>query len=257
MSLDAAPTDIFVHVIAVPAAGPWDQIRAARMSAELGAPLPVGQSAVCVRRLGGWSPGRPGRFAIGYMRATDQPGERIRMVSVEGRSVRFVFLDPITQRARYRAWLVDAGLAVGVVLCLVAGGWTWEQRRDQAVDALQLRARQANLDLRDRRLTVLINHNLARMDSADLMGRSGAKVAADLAWLDATRDRSSPLTSIAWDDRALHLTTTAARAPMQGAELLAGTGLGGRQWRVAPPAARGGRTKPSVVSRRPHRVVAP
>jgi hypothetical protein len=246
LNLDTAPADIFVHVISVPAAGPWDQSRAARMSAELGAPLPAGQSSQCLRRLDRWSPGRPGRFAIGYMRASQAAGDRIRTVLVEGRTVRFVFQDPLAQEARRRAWLVNAGLAAGAAFCLVVAGWTWSQRRDETVEVLATRTRQANIDLRAHRLQALQARNLARMQPADLLGRTGSKVAADLAWLDTVRDRRSKLTGVVWEDRTLRVSTASGQAPVVGA-----AGGKGGQWRIDPPTVGAVRAKPSVVSRAP------
>lgn len=257
MNLDATPADIFVHVISVPAAGPWDQTRAAQMSAELAAPLPAGQSVQYLRRLDRWTPGRPARFAVGYMRAAEGTGERTRTLMVEGRLVRFVFQDPNTKRLHRRTWLANACLAAGAALSLVAVGWTWNQRHDAAIKSLDVRAHQANLTLRAQRLRAQEGRNLALMQPAGLLGRSGSKVAADLAWLDAVRDRRTSLTTVAWTDRTLVVSTTSSRAPAPGATRLAAEDGLGRGWRIDPPTVQVSGAKPSTVSRAPHRRPAP
>jgi hypothetical protein len=252
MSLHQHP-DLFVNVVVAPAASPWDQHRAARMRADLGAPLPADQVEISIRRLGRWSSGAGGRFAVGYMRSALVVAEERRTVEVEGQSITFIFQDPTRRFVRRRAALVDGVLAVGAIFSLSVAALKWTAVHEATLDDLHRRAQIASHDLLDRRLAAREAQNLVVLRRNDLLGRNGQHAINDLAWLSAVRDPQAPLKTVTWSDGRLEVTTVSGGPPTATAQRAGGSAT----WSVQAPQARPVGRGPSVVSRRPIRQAAP
>ena len=78
---------VFARAIVTPPAPPWEQIRAANLEARHGAPLPLAELMHRVKRLSGWAPGRPGRFAVFYVRSKEFRSPFEAKVDVDGQTV--------------------------------------------------------------------------------------------------------------------------------------------------------------------------
>lgn len=233
------PLDLFHTLVLAPPGAPWVQQRAARVAAELEAPLAVEALETSIVRLDRWAPDQPARLAIGYLRATDQVDERRRRATIDGQDVEFVF--------RSRAWLarrrhssVATALALVLAMAAILGAAVkWNAMREIAVAELDARAEIARRAIADDRRQRLVAQRLQVMRQSDLLGRSGARVAEDLAWLSAERTPDAALRTVTW--RRGILEVESASAPSPGAEV-AGSG----QWTVtprdvSPPAASFGR----------------
>jgi hypothetical protein len=149
------PPEVLARSIVVPPGLPWDQAQAARLEARHGAPLPMADLAFQLKRLEGWRPGGPGRFAAFYVLARDLSGRLETTVEVDGRDLSVTFLSADLQRQRVR-WLASVGIASGVAAALLvftvgtalmrraeaeAGLSALETRADGKLRAVQARER--------------------------------------------------------------------------------------------------------------------
>ena len=90
----AVPPSVFARSVATPPGWPWEQARGALLEARHGAPLPIDQMLVRLKRLTPWRPGQGARFAACYVRATEIEARFEARVDVEGQAVSVAFEPP-------------------------------------------------------------------------------------------------------------------------------------------------------------------
>jgi hypothetical protein len=247
----------FVRFFAIPAAGPWDQDRAAKLNASLGSPIPADDAAICIRRLGLWSPNEPARYAAAYMRKSQISGEHRLTKALEGRDVEFVFRDDRLVRTQRMRRLTDLVLVVVAgVAVLLAATKSLTARSDNALvaagakRALQMSlARQTELT-REEKISAL----LAR---AGGQTRGGDDLMRDLAWVARSKRADSQIEALTWEAGALTLKTADQSNPIASTDrqVSAISSPDGVSWRVAPAPQTSALTSlnrlPSIISRPP------
>jgi hypothetical protein len=245
---------VLVRTFAAPAGLPWDQARGALLEARHGAPLPIADLHFRVKRLERWAPGRPGRFAVFYIRRRDLTGPFETTVDVDGDPIRVAFG---TSAQPSRSWrsLGVVVLAIGLSVAIVGG---------MAVMALSIRADASQ------QLDTLEQQTAAKLRAAQVaqreqaqdralaanQGRSGqvSDVLADLTWLAHARTADARIVSVHWDHGLMAVEARGSAAPVDGRERqvvrapkegVAGTWLWGIG-RDSPvvPANGAGRTRP-------------
>ena len=247
--LEKAAPPRFLRTFSMPAAAPWDQMRAARLNALHNAPVPGPQVAICLRRLDPWRPNLPARFCAAYVRSADVVGKLILAEQVEGVLVEFVFSSAAAEGARRRRLLRDVGLGAALVLTLVGA-----TLRGQAIraDENQQISRAMRLDLQALRAqtsAARLRRNVRALIGTGVEHRSGGDLAADLTWLASVRRPHTPLKSLVWRDGQMLLTGSGS-PPVDGPVAKMGDANGG-PWRVQRPDARPaslGAGRPSIVS---------
>jgi len=221
------PADLFYTLVEAPPGPPWVQQRAAAMAAELEAPLATEALEIAIVRLAPWSAKRTARLAVGYLRATDAAIERQRTAVIEDAPVRFVFQSRAWRAQRQRRLILTVAFVIVALTGLVGGAVRWFSMRQETVAVLETRALRARRALAAAKQQRTVARDLTLMRQTDLLGRGGAQVSADLAWLGAHREPGLALRSVTW--RPGWLEVESDRAPMATAEALAP----GR-WRVVP-----------------------
>lgn len=220
--------EIFHTLIQVPPGPPWVQQRAAKVAAELEAPLAPETLDIAIARLEPWRPKAPARLAIGFLRASDEALERRASVTIENQVVEFVFRSRAWRTGRQRRLVLSLVLAIVVAASLVLAIAKWVSIRDLAAADLDARALAARRSIAEAKQQQMIARHLTLMDQAGLGGRSGAQVAQDLAWLGGQRQSGEVFEAVIWRQGALEV--EGDLSAMAGAER-----LGPGRWRVAPP----------------------
>ncbi|HEX3365605.1 hypothetical protein [Phenylobacterium sp.] len=197
----ARPEDhprVFTRAIVTPPAPPWEQARAANLDARHGAPLPLPDLVHRVRRLSGWAPGRPGRFAVFYVRAAELRGPFEAAVEVEGQTVKVAFGQggASTQRIQSLAavlllfGLTGAVLGAGAVMALNA--------RAEATGQLE-----AAEKLAAAKLAAAQGFHRQVVQARDLHTALGAArpiadVLADLSWVGTSKTPEARVAAVHW-----------------------------------------------------------
>lgn len=196
-----APTgpQLFVRLLAAPPGTPWDQARAAGLEARLGAPLPLVEVAYRLRRLEGWRPGAPGRYAAVYVRAREVGAGFATTVSVEGREIPVSFLSAAEQARRFRKVLVVA-VAAGASVLLATGSVTLALARQAEAEArLQALEERAAAALKAAESQRRLKAQAVALDGADGRGRRLVDVLDDLAWASRKKAPTARLRAVHWD----------------------------------------------------------
>lgn len=190
---------LFVRAIVVPPGAPWEQARAAGLEARHGAPLPIGELMHQVRRLSPWSPGRPGRYAVFYLRAQEYREPFETALEVDGQPVKVAFGTPIRQLAGLQrvgiavGALVAAGAVIGGGVTLALSAQAQASTRLEAAEALaaaDLKAAQAARTRREEMGDVRILAAAARpLD--DILG--------DLAWIATSKTPEGRIVGVHWE----------------------------------------------------------
>jgi hypothetical protein len=237
--MQSATRDLFVTTLDAPPGAPWDQHRAARIAAELEAPLALNEVDIAVARIGRWRPNITGRFAAGYRRVDATNMEDCRTVSVDGQDVVLIFRSSAGEALRRRRLPTTVVLVIAVASLLTGAVVKWTHVREARAVALQQRADIARRQLIQQRHQAATVRGLALMARNDLLGRSGGQVVNDLVWLGLARDRAVSINAVRWRDRRLEI--QASGRPVAGA-----TQDTVGAWVVSPEAPKSG---PSIVSR--------
>jgi len=220
--------EVFHTLIQVPPGPPWVQQRAAKVAAELEAPLAPETLDIAIVRLEPWRPNAPARLVIGFLRASDEALERRASITIEDQSVDLVFRSRAWRAARQRRFVFSLVLALVVAASLILAIVKWVSIRDLAAADLDARAAAARRSIAVAKQQQMIARHLTLMDQAGLGGRSGAQVAQDLAWLGVQRQSGQVFEAVTWRQGALEV--EGDLSAMAGGER-----LGPGRWRVAPP----------------------
>lgn len=208
-----AHPQVFVRAFVTPPGAPWEQSKAADLEARHGAPLPVADLMFRVRRLAGWTPGRPGRFAVFYVRAQEFREPFETEVDVDGQRVKVAFgsSGEQLQRAKLIGLAIGLLVAVGAVL---GGGLTL---------ALSARAEvNAQIELLELRSQQRLRAAKAFQQQKDLtqslgaaVGRSGRMrdVLSDLAWVATSKAPEARIIAVHWERGVLAVETRGEVAP--------------------------------------------
>lgn len=195
---DAHP-HVFVRAFSVPAAMPWEQTRAAQLEARHGAPLPISELLFRCRRLGSWGLGRPGRFAVFYVRGREFKAPFETVVEVDGEPVKVAFGAGAEQLRRAKSSVLVLILVGFTAFVLAAAPMiAFKARRDaqtrlDAVEqALAAKMRLAAAVERDRRNAGALRRAIGRTAPV-------GDVLADLAWATRAKDPEARIVAIHWD----------------------------------------------------------
>ena len=205
----AAPppsTTGFTRVISTPAAWPWRQQQMAALDARLGAPLPIEQLHVRVRRLDPWRRGQAARFAATYVRAAGVT----RSLFPGGPNLsKAIATSPLRQALPHAAlWLV-ALLLTG--LALVTGF----HRRQDGEDTLAALERRAGLQVRAAHQLVRRKADARLLDEMQARQRSSEQVLRDLAWLSQHRRGDVAVEGFHWKEGIAALEVASPNSPFQ------------------------------------------
>jgi hypothetical protein len=228
--------DPFVRIFGIPATSPWDQDRAAKLDAVLNSPLAESDVAICVRRLGLWSPSDSSRYCAAYLRKSQISDEHRVIRLIEGRDIEFVFRSDRFVRARRARRMTDLALTVAACAAVLLASVKAIEARGDNVLALSgvehgLReslARQAEQDRESR-----FSQELA---GASSQGRGGDNLMADLAWIARSRRADVQIDAVLWNGGTITLRTADQSNPIAGAERQVEQvdTADGDVWRVAP-----------------------
>jgi hypothetical protein len=213
-----ARPQVFVRAITTPPGPPWEQARAARLEAQMGAPLPIGELMHQLRRLAPWAPGRPGRYAALYLRAREFREPFETTVEVDGQALRAAFGAPGLQLGRFRGpamallLLIAAGVLVGggIALALQARGEA-ATRLEAAETLSSARVRMADAYRR-------------RVDAAGELGamtgaaRPLSDVLDELAWMGAAKGPEARLMGVHWEHGLLAVESRGEQSPFPASD---------------------------------------
>lgn len=190
---------VLVRVIVTPPGAPWEQSRAAKLDAQHGAPLPISELIHQLRRLAPWAPGRPGRYAVFYLRAREFHAPFETTVEVEGQPIQVRFGTPTRDMARVR----QAGLALIllVVTGAVLGTATLLALRVRSEATVRLEAAE---QLAASRLKMAEAFSKRSNDTRELRVMVGAarpldEVINDLTWVATARTAEARIVGVHWD----------------------------------------------------------
>lgn len=194
----AARPQVFARAIVTPPAPPWEQARAANLEAQHGAPLPLAELLHRVKRLSSWGPGRPGRFAVLYVRAKEVRHPFEATADVEGQTVKVSFgaggerVRRVQGGALVLLLLVAIGAVLGTSAALAIGARTRVEARLETAEKLGASKLAAATAYRNQ---VLQAHDLR---SALGRGRPIADLVEDLAWVATAKTPEARLAAVHW-----------------------------------------------------------
>lgn len=207
------PPQVFTRVFSVPAGLPWVQVRAARLEARHGAPLPISELMHQLRRLGRWSPGEQARFVVFYLRAREFRVPFETSAEVDGQLVKVAFGVAGQRAAQVRRTAVLAAAAGSVVVLLALGLGLAFHARGEA---------EARLALADQRLAARVHavRNLGKqadLARAVVKARGAARpvgdVLADFTWAAAAKAPEARIVAVHWDHGLLAVEARGETAP--------------------------------------------
>lgn len=244
---EAAPAPVqprvFVRTISAPPGLPWEQARAAGLEARMGAPLPLHGVAYQVRRLEGWAPGHPARFAAFYVRAAEVGDALAAEIEVDGRMLSVRFSSDAARRRRARALAAISGAAGGVALALAIALVFALGLRAQADARLESLEQRAAARLSQAQKLNELKRQTAALDQAQARSRGLDQVLDDLALVSAAKTPGAHIQAFHWDRGYAAVEVRGEAAPFtsldRGAqraahELRPGVWL----WGLAPASAR-------------------
>ena len=189
----------FTLVVSVPAAWPWDQMRAARLEAQHTSPVAGDDVSIVVRRLKSWALNEPGKFAVIYLRGGEtHQGVKFEL-DIQGQ--RLVIDMPSPQQkaelAQQRLWRLILTACIVLSLLLTAS-LSFKRRAAEAEQIAQLEVRL------DRGAKVAEGVERAKADAVALadLGLNHRRMddaLADLRTLSLQRDTTVRLEAFYWD----------------------------------------------------------
>lgn len=206
---------VFVRAFSVPAAMPWEQTKAAQLEARHGAPLPIAEVMHRFRRLGSWSPGRAGRFAVFYIRRREYKQAFETVVEVDGEPIKVAFGAGGAQLQRAQSGLIYTALIGALVLVLVGGAAAALKARSAA--AAQADAVEQALEAKARMAAGLTRQREYARALRTAAGRAApvGDVLADVAWATSVRNPDAKVMALHWDHGFLAAETRGATAPFE------------------------------------------
>ena len=194
----AAPPRVFARAVPAPPGWPWEQARGALLDARHGAPLPIDQMHLRLKRLTPWRPTQPGRFAAGYVRIAELEGRLEAEVDVEGQTVSMVFEPPeaLARRARQSLIVGVAAAAVAALLFVsIAGALLARAEGEEELATLE---RGAAVKLQRAEAAQTIRRQSAALAAAQ-PGDPLSTATSDLAWAMAARRADARIEAWRWD----------------------------------------------------------
>jgi hypothetical protein len=185
-------------VVQSPPGWPWEQTRGALLEARHGAPLPIDQMQLRLKRLTPWSPTQGAKFAACYIRAAELDARFETVVDVEGQPVPVVFEPPeaLARRARRSLFI---GLAVAALTALlfvsIAGALLARAGAETQLATLE---QDASARLHRAEAVQILRRQSATLAAA----QPGDRVAApltDLAWAMAARGPDARIQAWRWE----------------------------------------------------------
>lgn len=214
-----ADPKIFVRTIAAPPGWPWEQQHAAGLDARHGAPLPLGEVAMQLRRLEAWRPGQAARYAAFYVRRGEVRGRLDAEVHVAGQPQHVTFLAPGEQR-RVARRLTFAALGAFVIVAVIALSLVNAfLSRERAEAQLQAAEAAATTKLRQARAIRTLRAQSEALDAAD-RGERLDKVLADLAWASTARAPEARIEAWRWRDGLMAVEARGDTAPFTATDRL-------------------------------------
>ncbi len=180
---------LFVRAISTRPAAPWDQNRAARLEAELNAPLPLDVTALVVKRLERWSPGAPGRYAAVYARRSDVADGLTTVAQLDGRPIPVRFLSPERQAAQLKTFAVAVAGATIMTFLLVLTIASVIAVRSEAEARLEALEQTVQRRLVEARRREALAEQSRALTAAGVENLRASAVLADLDW--AARAKSA------------------------------------------------------------------
>ena len=249
------PPTVFVRTLSAPPGAPWDQARAAALEARVGAPLPLSEVAYRLRRLDPWSPGRPSRYAVCYVRAQEAGETFEAQVEIDGRTITIPFLSTAERNRRARRL---GGLAAIVAVTTLSLAWavstalTIRSDTDDRIAAADLRAAHR---LRQAQEQARVHKEARLLDAAAGAHQGLADLLGDIAWTASTKAPDAHIDALHWEHGYIAVEVRGETAPFNNpdrAVLKAGKPIrpGVWLWGVGPIGSGGGSVKspnPEVI----------
>lgn len=215
-AVEAAAPRVFVRVISTPPGMPWDQLRAARLEARMGAPIPLDGVVYELMRLAAWRSREAGRFAAFYVRSQEVRGRLTTEVEVDGRPIRVSFLSPAEQaHARRRAGVLAGALAAAALVVL---GALFLALQTHAAASSRLEALEARsgAELHQARKLAQLKDQARALDQAHMRGRSLTQALDDLALASAAKAPDARIQGFHWDRGYAAVEVRGDSAPLAG-----------------------------------------
>jgi hypothetical protein len=236
----AARPSVFARAVSTPPGWPWEQARGALLEARHGAPLPIDQMLVRLKRLTPWRPGHGARFAACYVRATEVETRFEARVDVEGQTVSVAFEPPEALARRARRSLIAGVVAAGIAALLfvsIAGALLARSEGETQLAAME---RDAAAKLRRAEAAQRVRRESAALATAQPGDRVAAPL-ADLAWAMAARTPDARIESWSWEHGASRVEargeTSPFADPQRGVSREAPVRRGVWSWRIEPEGA--------------------
>lgn len=195
----AALPQVFVRAFSVPAGMPWEQARAAQLEARHGAPLPIADLRLRLKRLASWAPGRAARYGAFYVRLRDYRGPFETTVEVDGQTTKVAFGTGAAQMQRMQRTGLVLALVFSTVAAVVTGLMLAFDARRETAAARDTLAQLSAAKLRSARA------HQARQAAADDLQRAVGRsrpvedVVADLAWVASAKAGDARIVGVHWD----------------------------------------------------------
>jgi hypothetical protein len=241
-ALDVAPEPrVFARAVQAPPGWPWEQIRGALLEARHGAPLPIDQMQLRLRRLTPWRPAQGATFAACYIRAAELTARFETVVDVEGQPVPVIFEPPedLARRAR-RSLFVGLAAAALTALLFVAITGALLARADGET---QLVALERDTAVRLQRAEAA--QTIRRQSVALVAAQPGDRIAAplaDLAWAMAARGPDARIQTWQWERGVSRVEARGDASPFTDPRrVVSREGSAGRdawRWRIEPEEGR-------------------
>jgi hypothetical protein len=243
-SREALSPQVFSRGFSVPAGAPWEQARAAQLEVRHGSPLPISELSWRLRRLGGWGPGRPGRYVVFYVRNREFAEPFETTVAVEGELHRVSFGSAGEQLRRARRMAVLGVLVGALVVALGAGLVAGLNARARAASQLETLERLA--DLKTRQAGKLQLRLAQERELQTAVGAAGTldDVISDLTWASAAKAPDARIAAFHWDHGLLAVESRGEASPFLPSDrqvervarpIRPGIWLWAARSRVAPP----------------------
>ena len=198
-SAEAVEPKVFVRTILVPAGLPWEQGQGADLEARNGSPLPIADVVYRIKRLEGWRPGAPGRFAAFYVLAKEINGQLEAAAQVDGKSIGVTFVSAAEDGRR--AKLLGA---VGIVVAAISFGLVLSvglalTRRAETATGLEIAEQKAQVKFKGARAKERLRAQDRALADWPEKGARLSEVLADIAWVSSARDPAVRIEALHWD----------------------------------------------------------
>ncbi len=205
---------VFVRTLATPPGLPWDQARAAALDARVGAPLPLADVVYRLRRLDGWSLGRPARYAACYVRAREAGETFETAVEVDGRTISIQFLSVAERNRRARRLGVIAGVVAVTALLLSAAISSAVYVRGETEDRLAAAELHATNNLLQAQAQARLYREARLLDGAGVTGHAVEDLLSDMAWAVSAKAPGAHIDALHWEHGYIAVEARGEAAPL-------------------------------------------